>query len=110
MGGATVRSVCVVAGRHATSSPARVREQRVLAPLGHVAVVIAVMVHSLSGVVGGQVVGRWVLGGARPAPLAQRLLSTVWAVDVVANYSWLGGRGHGHVEDVVLWPGGGLVL
>lgn len=67
--------------------------------------VIAV-VHGLCGVVGGQVVGRWVLGGARPTPLSQRLLGSVRAVDMVADDAGLGGRGHGHVKDatVVLRP------
>ena len=60
--------------------------------------VIAV-VHSLRGVVGGQVVRRWVLSGAGAAPLAQGLLGAVGAVDVVANDPGLARLGHGHVED-----------
>lgn len=79
-------------------SPAGIREQRVLAPLGHVAMVIAV-VHSLRGVVSSQVVRRWVLGGTGVAPLAQGLLSAIWAVDVVADHPWLACLGHSHVED-----------
>lgn len=88
------------------SSPARVREQRVLAPLRHVAVVIAV-VHGLRGVVGGEVVRRRVLSGTGAAPLAQRLLGAVRAVDVVSDHAGLAGLGHGHVEDagVVLRSG-----
>lgn len=60
--------------------------------------VIAV-VHSLCGVVSGQMVRRGVLGGTGAAPLAQRLLGAVGAVDVVADDPWLAGLGHGHVED-----------
>lgn len=87
-------------------SPARVREQWVLAPLGHVAMVIAV-VHSLRGVVSGQVVRRGILSRSRATPLAQRLLGAVGAVDVVAYNPWLAGLRHGHVEDpcVVLRAG-----
>lgn len=86
--------------QHRRPSPARIREQRVLAPLRHVAVVA--VVHGLRSVVGGQVVGRGVLGGAGAAPLAQRLLCAVWAVDVVADDARLAC----HVEDpgVVLGP------
>lgn len=60
------------------------------------------MVHGLRGVVGAQVVGWWVLGGARPAPLSQRLLGSVRAVDVVADDAGLGGRGHAHVQDAAV--------
>lgn len=82
-------------------SPARIREQRVLAPLRHIAVVA--VVHGLRGVVGGQVVGWGVLGGAGAAPLAQWLLGAIRAVDVVADDPRLAC----HVEDpgVVLGPG-----
>lgn len=68
--------------------------------------VIAV-VHSLRGVVSGQVVRRGILSGTRATPLAQRLLSAVGAVDVVAYHPWLAGLAHGHVEDpsVVLRAG-----
>lgn len=68
---------------------------------------VIAMVHSLRGVVSGQVVRRGVLSGTRPTPLAQRLLSTVGAVDGVAYYPWLARLGHGHVEDpsVVLRAG-----
>lgn len=61
------------------------------------------VVHGLCGVVGGQVVWRRVLGGAWAAPLAQRLLRAVRAVEVVADDAGLAG----HVEDrgVVLGPG-----
>ena len=85
-------------------SPAGVREQRVLAPLGHIAMVITV-VHSLRGVVSGQVVRRGVLGRTGSAPLAQGLLGAVRAVDVVADHARLASLGHGHVQDpgVVLW-------
>lgn len=70
--------------------------------------VIAV-VHSLRGVVSSQVVRRWILGGTGPAPLAQGLLSTVGAVDVMADDPWLASLGHGHVEypGVVLGATGG---
>lgn len=60
--------------------------------------VIAV-VHSLRGVVSGQVVRRGILGGTGAAPLAQGLLGAVWAVDVVADHPRLAGLSHGHVED-----------
>lgn len=60
--------------------------------------VIAVM-HGLRGVVGGQVVRGGILGGPGAAPLAQGLLRTVRAVDVVADHPRLPGLGHGHVED-----------
>lgn len=81
-----------------TLSPAGVREQRVLAPLSHIAMVIAMM-HSLRGVVMGQMVRRGVLGRSRTAPLAQGLLSAVGAINVVADHPRLTGLGHGHVED-----------
>lgn len=89
-------------------SPAGVREQRVLAPVGHVAMVIAVM-HSLCGVVSGQVVRGGVLGGAGAAPLAQGLLGAVGAVDVVADHPGLPRRGHAHVEHPRVVLGGGEV-
>lgn len=78
-------------------SPARIREQRVLAPLGHVAMVIAVM-HSLRGVVSGQMMRRGILGRTWAAPLAQGLLGAVGVVDVVTDDPWLAGLGHRHVE------------
>lgn len=63
---------------------------------------VITMVHGLCGVVGGQVVGRWVLGSARPAPLSQWLLGSVRAIDMVTDDAWLGGRGHGHVKDAIV--------
>lgn len=101
MGGAIVSVPCCGPHASAVRSPARVREQRVLTPLRHVAMVIT-MVHGLCGVVGGQVVGRRVLGSARPAPLSQWLLGSVRAIDVVTDNAWLGGRGHGHVKDAIV--------
>lgn len=59
--------------------------------------VIAV-VHSLCGVVGGQVMRRRILGRAVAAPLAQGLLGAVGGVDVVAQDARLAGLSHGHVE------------
>lgn len=87
-------------------SPAGVGEQRVLAPLGHVAMVIS-MVNSLRGVVAGQVVRGRILGRTGAAPLAQRLLGAVRAIDVVAYHPGFAGLSHGHVENarVVLWAG-----
>lgn len=58
--------------------------------------VIAV-VHSLCGVVSGQMVGRGVLGGTRATPLTQGLLSAVGAVDVVADHTRLSSLSHGHI-------------
>lgn len=77
-----------------------------MAPLSHVAMVIAV-VNSLRGVVSGQVVRGWVLGRTGAAPLTQRLLGAVGAVDVVADDPWFASLGHCHVEDtgVVLRAG-----
>ncbi|TNN69005.1 hypothetical protein EYF80_020708 [Liparis tanakae] len=99
-------------GGAAAAAPAKVRvgEQRVLAPLGHVAVVIAVVVHGLRGVVGGQVMRRRVLRRAGAAPLGEGLLGAVRAVDVVADHARLAGLGRAHVEGpaVVLGPGEGL--
>lgn len=93
--------------RVSASSPAGVGEQRVLAPLGHVAVVIAV-VHGLGGVVRRQVVvvvvGRRlvrvvrVLGRRLAAPLAQRLLGAVGCVDVVSDAAGFSA----HVEDAAV--------
>lgn len=42
---------------------------------------------------------RGVLGWSGAAPLAQRLLCTVGAVNVVSDHPWLAGLGHGHVKD-----------
>lgn len=71
--------------------------------------VIAV-VHSLRGVVSGQVVRRGVLGRTGAAPLAQGLLGAVRAVDVVADDARLAGLGHGHVQDPRVVLGGREVL
>lgn len=101
-------SVVGLASSHrvSASSPAGVGEQRVLAPLGHVAVVIAV-VHGLGGVVRRQVVVvvvvvgrrlRRVLGRRLAAPLAQRLLGAVGCVDVVSDDAGFSA----HVEDAAV--------
>ncbi len=94
-------------------SPARVREQWVLAPVSYISVVIAVM-DGLGAVFGGQVVmGRWrrgVLSGCCPAPLSQRLFCAVGRVERMgAQHTWLG-LGYGHVQHpcVVLVPRGGM--
>lgn len=60
--------------------------------------VIAV-VHSLRGVVSSQVVRRRILCRTGAAPLAQRLLCAVRAVDVVADHSRFASLGHGHIEN-----------
>lgn len=99
--------------RPVSRSPARVREQWVLAPVPYIAVVIAVM-DGLGAVFGGQVVmGRWrrgVLSGRCPAPLSQRLFCGVGCVERMgAQHTWLG-LGYGHVQHpcVVLVPRGGM--
>lgn len=72
---------------------------------------VIAMVHSLRGVVSGQVMRRGgVLGRAGPAPLAEGLLGGVGAVDVVADHPRLAGLGHGHVEDPAVVLGGGVGL
>ena len=59
---------------------------------------VIAMVHSLRGVVSSQMVRRGILCRTGPTPLAQGLLCTVGAVNVVAYDPWLAGLGHGHVE------------
>lgn len=79
------------------ASPAGIREQWVLTPLCHIAMVIAV-VHSLWAVVSSQMGRRGILSWSGAAPLAERLLWTVGAVNVVSNHPWLAGLAHSHVE------------
>lgn len=102
-------------------SPAGIGEEWVLAPVAHVAVVIAVM-DGLSAVVRGQVVvvgvmvgwwwRRWwgVLSRPSPAgPLAQGLLRAIRGVQRVPQHGRLG-LSHSHVQDprVVLACGRGM--
>lgn len=95
-------------------SPTRIWEEWVLAPVGHVGMMVAMMMHGLGAVVGRQVVVMvrvwWVLGRAGSAPLAQRLVGCIGGVEcMMAQHSWLRSLCYRYVQDagVVLDAGHG---